>query len=102
MAYWYYSELAGAGDLRAYALVQLLPVALTPLLLTLYDSRYSRGGDLWWVFVFYLLAKLCEVLDHEIYALTGWIGGHPFKHIAAGVASLVFLRHLLRRREIEG
>ena len=101
VAYWHYSELAGVGDLRAYLLVQLLPVALTPLLLTLFDSRYTRSGDLWWLLIMYLLAKLFEVFDPEIHALTGWIGGHPFKHLAAGLASLIFLRHLRRRSELE-
>ena len=48
----------------------------------------------------YLLAKLLEVFDHEIYAQSGWIGGHSLKHLAAGLACLVFLRHLRLRREL--
>ncbi len=101
IVYWYMSELAGQGDLRAYALVQFLPLALAPLVLLLFPSRYTRSADLWWMFAGYLLAKLLEIMDHEIYAVTGWIGGHSLKHLAAGLACLIFLRHLRLRRELE-
>ena len=53
------------------------------------------------MFAGYLLAKLLEIMDHEIYAVTGWIGGHSLKHLAAGLACLIFLRHLRLRRELE-
>ncbi len=101
IVYWHFSELAGRGDLRAYALVQFLPLALAPLVLLLFPSRYSRSADLWWMLAGYLAAKLLEVFDHEVYTFSGWIGGHAMKHLAAGLACLVFLRHLRLRREVE-
>ncbi len=101
IGYWHASELRGHGDLRAYALVQFLPILLAPLILLLFKSRYTRGNDLWWMLAAYLLAKLLEILDHEVYAFTAWIGGHSLKHLAAGLACLVFLRHLQLRREID-
>ncbi len=97
--YWHVTESAGNGDLRAYALVQFLPILLAPVILSLFDSRHDRGGDLWWMLFVYLLAKLCEIFDHELFALTGWIGGHALKHLVAGLACFVFLRHLRLRRE---
>jgi hypothetical protein len=33
VGYWYVSEVQGHGDLRAYVLVQLLPIALLPVIL---------------------------------------------------------------------
>ncbi len=99
--YWHITESAGQGDLRAYALVQFLPILLMPLILTLFESRHDRGGDLWLVLLVYLLAKLCELFDHELFALTGWIGGHALKHLVAGLACFVFLRHLQLRRVVE-
>ncbi|MDJ0778095.1 MAG: alkaline phytoceramidase [Gammaproteobacteria bacterium] len=101
IVYWHYSELAGRGDLRAYALVQFLPLALAPLILLLFPSRYTRNRDLWMMLAFYLLAKLLEILDHETFALTGWIGGHALKHLVAGLACYAFLRHLRLRRALE-
>lgn len=101
IAYWQYSEAAGRGDLRPYALVQYLPVLLTPLILLLYPSSYSRPAGIWWMLAWYLAAKLCEVFDHEIYQLLKLVSGHSLKHVAAGIATLVFLRHLRLREAIE-
>lgn len=101
IVYWYFTELSAQGDLRAYALVQFLPLLLAPLILFLFPSRYTRSSDLWWMLICYALAKLLEMLDHDIYAFTGWIGGHSLKHLAAGLACLAFLCHLRRRRDIQ-
>ena len=102
IAYWLHSELAGRGDLRVYVLVQFLPVLLTPFILLAFPSRYSRAADLWWMLAWYLLAKLCEILDHQLYAWLGMVSGHSLKHIAAGFGCLVFLRHLRLRRPLAG
>lgn len=101
IVYWRYSELAGQGDLRFYALVQFLPVLLTPLILMTFESRYSRSSDLWWLFIWYLVAKLCEVLDYEIYQSLQFLSGHSLKHVSAGIGCLVFLRHLRHRRLLQ-
>lgn len=97
IAYWYYSELAGQGDLRFYALVQFLPLLLTPLILTTFEPRYTRSSDIWWLLICYLLAKLCEIYDHEIYQWLGLLSGHSLKHVVAAIGCLVFLRHLRLR-----
>lgn len=94
IVYWYYSELAGQGDLRIYALVQFLPMLLTPLILIVFEPRYTRSSDIWWLWVCYLAAKLCEIFDHEIYQWLTLLSGHSLKHIAASIGCLVFLRHL--------
>jgi len=98
IVYWHYSELAGNGDLRFYALVQFLPLLLTPLILIGFESRYSRSADIWWLCCCYLAAKLFEVYDHEIYHWLGLLSGHSLKHISASIGCLVFLRHLRHRR----
>ncbi len=99
IVYWQYSEGRGQGDLRLYALVQFLPLLLTPFILLGFASRYSRGGDIWWLVAWYVVAKLCEHFDHEIFDGLAVISGHSLKHLCAGVGCLVFLRHL-RRREL--
>ena len=97
IVYWRLGDDDGLGDLRAYALIQFLPLALAPLMLALYPSRYTRRHELWWVLFWYGVAKACELLDHQIYAATGIVSGHSLKHLAAGLACLVVLHHLRRR-----
>jgi hypothetical protein len=96
--YWYLSERAGAGDLRPYFLVQFYPLVALPLLLLLFPARYS--GSLTYLVALgaYLLAKLAEVKDVEIYGLGGIVSGHTVKHLlaAAGIGAIVWM---LGRRE---
>ena len=100
VVYWLHGELGGHGDLRAYAVVQFLPILLAPLLLGLFAPRYDRSADILWMLAWYLLAKVCEILDHEFLEWTGFLSGHAAKHLLAGVACVVFLRHLRLRRPI--
>jgi hypothetical protein len=100
VGYWYYSELAGRGDLRGYVLLQGLPIILLPVILLAFESRYTRNADLWWLLGCYLAAKCCEQFDQAIYDALGVISGHGLKHIAAGAGSLVFLRHLRLRQSV--
>ena len=95
--YWQYGETRGQGDLRLYALVQFLPLLLIPLILFSFESRYSRGADIWWLLAWYVAAKIAELLDHQVYSALAVISGHSLKHLCAGIGCLVFLRHLRLR-----
>lgn len=97
VAYWHYSELSGRGDLRPYAVVVFLPALLTPFFLLMYRSRYDRNRDIWWFLGWYILSKLCEMMDREIYEYLGIISGHSLKHVAASIGCFAFLRHLQLR-----
>ncbi|MDP2155499.1 MAG: alkaline phytoceramidase [Sulfuricella sp.] len=96
--WWATTEAAGAGDLRAYGLVQFTPMLLVPLLLWLMPARYTRGGDLLAVLGLYALALALEWLDRPIFELTGSVSGHTLKHLIAALAGYWVLRHLLCRR----
>lgn len=93
---WYWSEIHGHGDLRIYAAVQLYS-ALALLLALLLPPRYSRSRDFAVVFGFYLLAKIFETADRQIYALGHIVSGHTLKHLAAAVAGYWILRMLRLR-----
>lgn len=97
VAYWYWSESQGRGDLRPYLLVQALPMLLVPLLLRLYPPRYGSDRDILMVPCLYLLALLGEVLDRQIAALTGLVSGHTLKHLLAA-AAVGWVVLVLRRR----
>jgi len=87
VGYWYVTELWGAGDLRPYGMVQFLPMALIPVILVLFGARTMRGLFLWFAVGIYLLAKICELFDAEIFSLTGIVSGHSLKHVFAAIAT---------------
>jgi len=98
--YWHFGEQAGRGDLRPYLLVQFLPLLLIPLLALTENSRFTRVGDLALVIACYVLAKVAELLDGEIYRALGVVGGHTLKHLLAALAAAAVLRMLWRRHPV--
>lgn len=96
--YWSHTESLGRGDLRPYALVQFVPILLIPLTLLLYSNRSDLTRWFWWLIAFYLLAKLSEHFDEQLYQVGRLISGHSLKHLFAAVG-LAFLFVGLRRRE---
>jgi hypothetical protein len=97
---WYASELRGHGDLRFYAAVQVYSIVVL-LLMLLVPSRYTRGYDFAVVVGFYVLAKIVEETDRQIFALGHIVSGHTLKHLAAATAGYWVLR-MLEKREIVG
>ncbi|MFA9421546.1 MAG: alkaline phytoceramidase [Gammaproteobacteria bacterium] len=98
--YWSFSELAGSGDLRPYALVQFLPMLIIPLILLIFSSKYTRDRDIWIFLACYLAAKVLEIFDDQIFQSLGFISGHSLKHIAASIGTIVYLRYLHKRTAI--
>jgi hypothetical protein len=86
IAWWYWSELGGRGDLRPYAIVQFLPMLLIPLMLLLFRGKALRDAWLWATLAAYALAKAAEYFDAAIYATTGALSGHSLKHLLAALA----------------
>ena len=99
VVYWYWTETSGAGDLRPYALVQFLPLVLIPLILWLFESRYLNGRLLVTALGLYVVAKLCEHFDRQLFKLLGVISGHTLKHFLAGFASLCIIIAIPRRQD---
>lgn len=101
VGWWYWSETQGAGDLRFYLLVQIVPILLIPLLLWLYPPRYSKGWHIMLVIGLYLLALLFDNADRQIFALTGGlVSGHTLKHAVAALAALWVVRYLQQRKPL--
>jgi hypothetical protein len=96
---WRWSELQGAGDLRFYAAGQLYAL-LALLAALLLPPRYTRGSDLLVVAGLYVLAKICETADKQIFSLGHFVSGHTLKHLAAGAAGLWILRMLQKRQPV--
>ena len=95
VAYWWWSEGAGRGDLRPYLYLQLLPMLLVPAALWLglpatFDTATSPRA--WWaVLGCYAAAKVFELADQAVFVSTALISGHTLKHLlaAAGAAWLL-------------
>jgi hypothetical protein len=94
---WHLGELKGQGDLRLYFLVQYYPMLAIPLIMLLYydPSHKPVLRPLCWVVIWYVIARVFEQEDWQIYSLGGWVSGHTLKHLAAGV-STVYLVKLFR------
>ena len=86
VVFWYWSELAGRGDLRPYACVQFGSLVVLVAILFLYpdprsETRWLVGG-----LSGYAIAKVFESADLGIYSLTHGVSGHTLKHLAAAAA----------------
>jgi hypothetical protein len=80
-------------DLRPYALVQFLPLALIPLMLWLFPGRRPTAPLLIGVAI-YAGSKIFEVGDGVILAAGGLVSGHTVKHVLAAIAAGFIVRWL--------
>jgi len=84
--YWYFGGTTpGGGDLRPYSLTQALPMVALPVLICLFPGRLDERRLLI-ALLLYAAAKVCELFDAQIFALSGVVSGHSLKHLAAGAA----------------
>jgi hypothetical protein len=101
VVYWRLTETEAAGDLRFYILVQFFPMLAVPLMLVLFPPRYTRTAGLFAVGGWYMLAKIFEVLDVQVFALARVVSGHTLKHFAAALAIYWLLRTVKGRRLVQ-
>lgn len=77
-------------DLRPYLIVQFGPILILPLLI--WRSRGPGTCWLWFSIMFYLVAKLLELSDYQVFDITeGRVSGHTLKHITAAGAALMIV-----------
>jgi len=95
VAWWYVGQRSGGGDLRPYLMLQVAPLVLIPLWQAVYGAR--RADRLWFglALLLYVVAKIAEVHDHEMYSTFGWITGHTIKHLLASAAAWVLVARLV-------
>lgn len=95
--YWYLGESQGHGDLHFYLFVQFFPPLAIVMMIAFFPPRYTRTMDLCIAFIFFVLAKLCELSDRLIYSLGGVVSGHTLKHLVAAFSCFWILRMLQLR-----
>jgi hypothetical protein len=97
VVYWIVSERMGAGNVLPYALLQGYAVVVLLMMAALHPSRYTRANDLYFIFGWYVLAKVLEHLDAQVLAYSHAVSGHSLKHVAAAAAGFVACRMLMQR-----
>lgn len=98
VGYWHWSELQDRGDLRAYAVIQFLPLLLMPVMLVICIGKGLSTPWLWGTLGTYALAKVAEHFDKVIYDTTGIVSGHGIKHVLGSLAVLWAVFAVLRLR----
>lgn len=96
IAWWIRGEASGHGDLRAYGLVQFLPMLLVPPIVLWWRGEGIAASRLWMALGAYAAAKLLEHFDAEVYAAGGLLSGHSLKHLAAALATWWVVRAFQR------
>jgi uncharacterized membrane protein YqjE len=79
---------------QVYAILVLLIALLFP-------PKYTRGADFAVVVGFYVLAKILEEFDRQVFAVGQIVSGHTLKHLAAAAAGYWILRMLKKRAVIQ-
>jgi hypothetical protein len=102
VAWWAITERQGAGDLRPYLLLQGLALILIPLWQAIYRAPRTDRIAFGVAMGLYVLAKLAEVLDHEIATALGFVTGHTLKHLIATAATAAVVWGLTRRFSRDG
>jgi hypothetical protein len=95
--YWHWFD-----DLRFYAWIQMIPLLTIPVVVVLFRSRYSGQWLLLGALGCYVLAKISELYDREVYALThSLLSGHSLKHILAALGGFALLWMVKNRRFLD-
>ncbi|WP_460528444.1 hypothetical protein [Chitinimonas naiadis] len=89
VGYWYGTDLIGAGDLRPYLWLQLLPLLLIPTLQYTYGANPQSRQVYAVAILFYILAKGGELADHTVFEYLHGLSGHTLKHVLATLVALV-------------
>ena len=97
VAWWYFTEQAGDGDLRPYLMFQVLPMVLIPLWQWLYQAPTADRLSFGTALLLYAVAKVTELHDHEIAEATGLRTGHTIKHLLATAAAALIVARLAWR-----
>jgi len=99
LVYWRMSEAAGAENLWPYLVGLYGSLGVATLVLVLFPSPYTHGGQAFVAVAWYALAMpFDKLLDEWVYSLGGVMGGHAAKHLLAALAMFWLFWFMLRPR----
>ena len=89
--HWFY-------DLRFYVWIQFIPLLMIPVVMVLFPRKYSHQWLLPTALAVYLLAKVAEAYDREVFMFSqGLLSGHTLKHLLAALSCFAVLMMLKMR-----
>lgn len=95
--YWHFFD-----DLRLYLWVQFMPLLTVIVMVIFFRPTFSKQWMLLAALVFYILAKVAEFYDGEIFILlSGNLSGHSLKHLLSAVGCIVLLLMLINRKPLD-
>jgi hypothetical protein len=101
LVYWRMSEAGGAENLWPYLVGLYGSLGVATLVLLLFPSPYTHGGQALVAVAWYAAAMpFDKLLDGWVYSLGGVIGGHAVKHLLAALAMLWLFWFMLRPRHL--
>jgi hypothetical protein len=99
LVYWRMSEAGGAENLWPYLVGLYGSLGVATLILVLFPSPYTHGGQAFVAVAWYALAMpFDKALDGWVYSLGGVMGGHAVKHLFAALAMFWLFWFMLRPR----
>ncbi|MGH8698653.1 MAG: hypothetical protein ACREVS_19360 [Burkholderiales bacterium] len=99
LVYWRMSEAGGAENLWPYLVGLYGSLGVATLVLLLFPSPYTHGGQALVAVAWYALAMpFDKLLDGWVYSLGGVMGGHALKHLLAALAMFWLFWFMLRPR----
>ena len=95
--YWHWFD-----DLRFYYWIQLIPLLMVPAVMLLFRPKYSHQWLLLLALALYVLAKISETYDQEIFAFNlNHFSGHSLKHVLAAFGCFSVLVMLNTRKPVD-
>jgi hypothetical protein len=99
LLYWRMSEAGGAENVWPYLVGLYGSLGVATLVLVLFPSPYTHGGQALVAVAWYALAMpLDKILDAWVYSLGGIVSGHAVKHLFAAAAMFWLFWFMLRPR----
>jgi hypothetical protein len=90
---------AATDDLRPYALVQFYPLMCLPFVLIKLKGPGTKW--LWYALIFYILAKVFEHFDKQIFSILGeQLSGHSIKHLSSAVSTFMIALKLIYQEKL--
>ena len=86
------------NDLSVYVFVQVYPLLAIPVILLCFTSSRSQRFGYWFLFFAYLLAKVAEYYDGQVFDAIGVFSGHTLKHFLASIGLFVLLYSYTRQK----
>jgi predicted membrane channel-forming protein YqfA (hemolysin III family) len=91
VAWWWYGNQSGNGDLRPYLLLQVLPLLLVPLLQWAFRRPVVERCAFAVAIACYVAAKMLELADHAVLQALAVVSGHTLKHVFASIGAAIII-----------